>query len=66
MKPKPPAHGGKRANAGRKSTGATTVSRSVSMPVRTWAALDAAREGQPRGVFIAGMMAKKTAVFRRK
>jgi len=56
MKPKPPTHGGKRANAGRKATGATTVSRSVSMPVRTWAALDAARGLQPRGVFIAAKL----------
>ena len=52
-KPKPPTHGGKRANAGRKPTGKNTVSRSVSMPARTWAALDDARGAQPRGIFIA-------------
>ena len=65
MKPKP-THGGNRPGAGRKPTGKTTVSRTVSMPARTWAALDDARGAQPRGIFIAGMMAKKTAVFRRK
>ena len=55
MKPKP-THGGARANAGRKPTGKTTVSRTVSMPARTWAALDAARGAQPRGIFIAAKL----------
>jgi hypothetical protein len=55
MKPKP-THGGKRANAGRKATGTTAIVRSVSMPRETWNALDAARGGQPRGVFIAAKL----------
>ena len=55
-KPKPPTHGGNRPGAGRKATGKTTVSRTVSMPGETWAALDDARGAQPRGVFIAGKL----------
>ena len=57
MKPKPkPIHGGKRPGAGRKATGKTTVSRTVSMPGETWAALDDARGAQPRGIFIAAKL----------
>jgi hypothetical protein len=57
MKPNPPTHGGKRANAGRKPAGKPpAVSRSVSMLETEWNALDAAREGKPRGVFIAAKL----------
>jgi len=48
-----PHHGGKRPNAGRKPTGKTVVTRSVSMPPEVWDAIDAKRGKASRGVFIA-------------
>jgi hypothetical protein len=57
MKKKPtPTHGGPRKGAGRKPTGKTTVTRSVSMPPDVWQRIDALRGSMSRGKFIAGLI----------
>jgi hypothetical protein len=48
-------HGGKRPNAGRKPTGKTAVTRSVSMPPAVWQAIDDARGKHSRGRWISGL-----------
>jgi hypothetical protein len=55
MTPKP-TRGGSRPNAGRKPTGKTTVTRSVSMPPDVWQRIDALRGSMSRGKFIAGLI----------
>ena len=45
--------GGKREGAGRPKTGRSVVTRSVSMEPETWDKLDAIREDQSRGQWIA-------------
>jgi hypothetical protein len=57
MKKKPaPTRGGAREGAGRKPTGKTTVTRSVSMPPDVWQRIDALRGSMSRGKFIAGLI----------
>jgi hypothetical protein len=53
-------HGGKRPNAGRKPTGKTVVTRSVSMPPAVWDAIDRQRGMMSRGKWIAALVARKT------
>lgn len=56
MTPTPKAKGGKRPGAGRpKGSGAgkTVITRSVSMPPKTWAAIDERRGTESRGRWIA-------------
>lgn len=50
-----PTHGGARKGAGRKKTGRTAVTRSVSMPPDVWQAIDKERGEIPRGEFIRGV-----------
>lgn len=57
----PPKRGGARPNSGRKPTGKTTVTRSVSMPADAWAELDYCRFNagkSSRGKFIARLLRK--------
>jgi hypothetical protein len=55
MKPKPTA-GGARKGAGRKPTGRTVITRSVSMPPTAWQEIDAMRGKHSRGSFIANRL----------
>jgi hypothetical protein len=55
MKPKPTA-GGARKGAGRKPTGRTVITRSVSMPPEEWDFLDHIRCGISRGQFVTAML----------
>jgi len=54
------AHGGPRKGAGRKPTGKTVVTRSVSMPPAVWQAIDRQRGTLSRGKWIAALVARKT------
>ena len=56
-----PKRGGSRPNAGRKPTGKTAITRSVSMPPEAWAGLDYCRFNagkSSRGKFIALLLRK--------
>ena len=53
-------HGGSRPNAGRKPTGKTTITRSVSMPPDAWQAIDRQRGTLSRGKWLAALVARKT------
>jgi hypothetical protein len=47
-----PTRGGTRPNAGRKPTGKTTATKSVSMPFAAWQQIDAQRGELSRGAWI--------------
>ena len=53
-------HGGTRPNAGRKPTGKTVTTRSVSMPPAVWNLIDSKRGTLSRGKWLASLVAKRT------